>query len=165
MCVTHGHRQQHDDGHRAVGWGLGGAGQRRRNGDICNGVNNKNIEKFQSDLNILQNFSVLHGISSWVYSFNKNCTSANYAQSCHWVLEYRYEQVWPSPVFMKITILFQHVLYHTRFLLVLEFMKQLCTMAGLMIIQWIQNPKKVSIITSNINYFLIFLNNSIYSAD
>ena len=27
---------------KGMGWGLGGGGQRGRNGDICNNVNNKN---------------------------------------------------------------------------------------------------------------------------
>ena len=39
--MTHGHRQQCDDGQRRGEQGLGGGGQSGGNGDSCNSVNNK----------------------------------------------------------------------------------------------------------------------------
>ena len=50
ICITCRHRQQFGDGQRGgqgeVGGGeMGGGWQKGENGDICNGVNNKNKEK------------------------------------------------------------------------------------------------------------------------
>ena len=50
ICMTHGHRQQCGNSQREGGQGLGGGGQRRGNGDICNSVNSEHKEKHRSPI-------------------------------------------------------------------------------------------------------------------